>query len=64
MNDYCRKTFLKGFAEKQRQSTKAGRPEVIYIRNKFIRSRFEGLKWANYKKWLKNQSVFNLIVCK
>ena len=50
MHDHCRKTFLKRFGEKHRQSTKAGRPEVSYIRKNFIRGCLEGLKWATYKK--------------
>ena len=44
MHDYCLKTFLKGFGEKHRQSTKVGGPKVIYIRNNFTRGRSEGLK--------------------
>ena len=64
MHDHCRKTFLKGFGEKHRQSIKAGGPAVIYIRKNFVRGRLEGLKWANYKMWLKNQPVLNLILRK
>ena len=64
MHYHCRKTFLKGFGEKHRQGAKVGEPEVIYIKNNFIRGPLEGLKSANYKKWLKNQPFLNLIVCK
>ena len=59
MHDHCRKTFLRGFGEEYRQSTKAGGPEVIY-KNHFMGS-FRGV---NYKQWLKNQPVLNLIMCK
>ena len=64
MHDHSQKTFFKRFGEKHRQSTKAGGPEVIYIRDNFIRGHLEALKWANYKKGLENQPVLNLIACK
>ena len=64
MHGHWRETFTKEFGEKHLQVTKTEEPKVIYIRNNFIRVRFEGLKWTNFKKWLKNQPVLNIIVCK
>ena len=56
------KHFLRDL--KRNTDKTVGGPEVIYIKNNFIRYRLEELKWANYKKWLKNQPVLNLVVCK
>ena len=63
MHDHCRETSLKEFGDKHRLVTKPGGLEVIYVRNNFIRCLLKEVKWANYKKWLKNhQSLISSCV--